>query len=58
MFPLQIPEGSQELRRPPMVGVVRGEAAVVPWHPHVVMPKMTACYGKSEALLEGMGVRL
>lgn len=54
MFPPQGPEGSQQLRRPPAVGVVQGEAAVVPWHPPVVMPKMTACYGKSEALLEGV----
>ena len=23
-----------------------GEAAVVPWHPHVVIPKMTARYSK------------
>lgn len=31
-----------------------GEAAVVPWHPHVVIPKMTARYSKEESLLEAM----
>lgn len=33
------------------MGAVPGEASVVPWHPHVGMPEMTACYRKSEALL-------
>lgn len=35
-------------------GVVwEGEAAVVPRHPRVVMPRMTACYSKKDPLLDG-----
>lgn len=30
-----------------------GEAAVVPRHPRVVMPRMTACYSKKDPLLDG-----
>lgn len=41
-------------RKLPAVLSWEGEAVVVPSHPHVVMPKMTTCYWKSEVLLEGI----
>lgn len=48
-FPLhcsvhRILKALQGPRRPAVLSCREGEAAVVPWHPHVVMPMMTTCY--------------
>lgn len=39
---LQGPEGSSGTRRPAVLSCREAEAAVVPRHPHMVMPKVTA----------------
>lgn len=43
-FLYRILKALQGPRRPAVLSCREGEAAVVPWHPHMVMPKMTACY--------------
>lgn len=58
MFPLhcsvhRILKALQGPRRPAVLSCREGEATVVPWHPHVVMPKMTTCYWKSESKCVG-----